>query len=101
MSRMGGTVEIGGHFANPPDRKAVTMLVDPLADRDGFCTGAEEYADTSNPASGHVVTASLHESAMHFECQAEFDDISRARQGSAGKLFDTAQPFAHRVGVNE
>jgi hypothetical protein len=25
------------------------MLVDLLADRDGFLTGAEEYADTSKP----------------------------------------------------
>jgi 3-phenylpropionate/cinnamic acid dioxygenase small subunit len=51
------------------------MPVDLLADGDGFLTGAAEYADPSKWDHWRV----LHESAMYFECQAEFDEISRAR----------------------
>ena len=72
---MGGTAEIGVHFANPPRSKPVMMLVDLLANGDGFLRGADQYADTSKWDHWRV----LHESAMYFECQAEFDEISRAR----------------------
>ena len=77
------------------------MLVDLLLTATGSSRAQTNTPMPQNPATGHAVTTSLHESAMYFECQAEFDDISRARQASAGVLFDTAQPFAHRVGVNE
>ncbi len=40
----------------------------------------------------------LHEASLHFECQAQFGYVPGTGQRSAGALFDSPQPVAHRVG---
>ena len=41
----------------------------------------------------------LHQTAMYLERQAQFGDIPRPREGSAGVFLDSAQPVADGVGV--
>src|SRR5277367_7193243 len=43
----------------------------------------------------------LHETAVYFECQTQFDKIPWPQKGSAGTFLDPTQPVADRVRVTK